>query len=898
MTRYLLPIAVLLGGCPAPQPEFGVADPSDDTGKPDDTGDTDTSDTDTSDTDTDTDSGDTGDTAEKVYNFDDAGDFVLDEAEESPTTISLADESGDTNQGQQFFAVLVNPTESDQSYNLRYILDSEVSERSRGASPGRRSRVATPREVAPRVPLVPRRDALSTADVGERVDVFRVRIDLTEEEWAVKDATLWALGDHIAIWVDNEVPIDWDYDCDGLIDEPDQYDAFGFDNCDLSTVADIFDLNIYPNLTSLYGDVSDEDGDGRIDLFLSPTLNEMPTTSDDEEEQGTVLPSYAEPSVDLQAYDEKTNKGSDEREVIYGYAPDPAGYYHNGVKVSIDEYTNYALTSALARSLVSLISYNQHILVNEGSTVEEDWLNDVLGSLGADRCGFGAPFHKDAWDYLDAPHNSPLLAEGSRGDLSATPKGAQYLFGLWLWDWAEANTTDRDAFFKAILDTEDVGTDAIEGALELYASEPETSFDDLVIQWQLALVGTGATNDAGDALLSGVGYTGYNDAEILSSIPADRDSLYGANGYQRGINIRGYNYAFLYGHTDSPSVEDGSDVLLGGTDPFHFDPAFDFNGWTEGNYAAQVVRLDGIPYVAAGLELQFKGDGFLVAVVRWHDATGDYAVENIYSPTDANYVSLPSLPDDGTEIYGLGELTEPDAIVVKVTEDDSSSGDVYDTDRWLLDLTDRPVGTLVYVQAWLDRRFNEDGDSALENPWLAVAPLDYVPQPTVTGTHDSDTCTGDVEFTFPDSLSEHLFYQLMLSNSMGSQAELTDVCGVPEASAPSCDADFDGDWVLDASEPMPTTFLDQVRVQQCTAFGGSIPSGVAEYDNDWLDADELDDDDEATYYRELNTGGLAGTSGEEGFVALALEGGEQYLLVVGSEGDTGLYELSVREIVP
>ncbi len=893
MTRYLIP-ALLLAGCPAKEPDFRLDDPSDEDVGPDDTGDTHTGDTDTGDTDTgDTDTGDT-DTGGKDYLFDEPGDLWGDEAEATPTDLSLADESGDSNQDQQFYAILVNPTSSDQSYNLRYIQDVDVSAKQRRDA-GRRERFGV-REPVFRTPFVPSRDALETDDVGELQETFRVRSSISDEEWEVKDATLWALGDYIAVWVDNEVPIDWDYDCDGVVDQPHAYDAFGFDNCDLSTVADIFDLNIYPNVTGMFGAVSDEDGDGRIDLFLSPLLNDMPSSSEDEDEQGTVLASYAEPAVDLDAYDLKTNPGSDEREVIYGYVPDPAGQFHLGVNVTIEEYTNYALSAALARSLVSLVSYNQHIIEAEGSTVEEDWLNDVLGTLAADRCGFGAPFHEDAWDYLDAPHNFPLLAEGTRGDLSASPKGAQYLFGLWLWDWAATNTSDRDAFFAAILAQEDVGTDAVESALGDYAVDSDTTFDDLVLGWQLALLGTGATDDAGDALITDASFTAYSDAEILASPPSSRDALYGANGYQRGLNIRGYNYAFVLGHTDAPEVEDDSEVLLGGTDPFHFDPAFDFDGWIGKDYAAQVVRLDGIPYVAAGLQLQFKGDGFLASVVRWNDpAAPDYAVENIYSPTDANVVSLPALPDNGDQIFGLGEIT--DGVDVLVTTADSGSSDaVTDTDRWLLDLTDRPVGELVYVQVWLDRRFDENGDSPLADPWLGVAPLEYLPEPTVDGMHNSSTCSGAVEFTYPESLLEHLYYQVMLSGTMGVVAELADACGVPEASAPSCADDFDGDWVLDDAEPAPATFLDQVRVQQCTAHGGAIPADVEVYSEVWLDVDEQDEDSDATYYRQLNTGGAAGTEGEEAFVTVELLGGQQYVVVVGSPSDTGLYEISLRQI--
>ncbi len=905
MHRLLIGFSLLFTGCPAEPVDFG----SDKGGSPDtgldETGviDTDTSDDTGRDTDTDTaieHSDETG--GETDYHFDDPGDVIDFVAEDGSADLLLADESGESNIGQQFFLIMLNAAESDQSYNLRYILETDVSERRRDRPPRRRARGMDKAEAASfdRVlPIVPRRETLESGDIGSLVDVFRVREEMEAEGWTPKDATLWALGDHIAIWVDNEVPIDWDYECDGLVDEPDEYQAFGFDNCDLTTVASIFDLNVYPNTTALFGDPSDINEDGRIDLFISPELNALPLTSSDEDLQGTALPSFAEPSVDLADYDIKTNSGSDEREVIYAYAPDPNQYYHSGVSVSIGEYTNYALAAELARSLVALISYNQHILAPDppGTTVEEDWLLDVFGTLAADRCGFGASFHSDAWDYLDLPYNYPLLAESSKGSLDPGSKGAQYLFGLWLHEWAQTGTTDANGFFAAVVASEETGIDAVEDGIAGFATDTELTFDDLVLMWQLSMLGSGVLDDAGNPLITAATFVPYPDVETLSSPPADRDSLYGANGYQRGLSLRGLNYAWAGGHTDAPELEGGSDILLQGPDFFHYDPAFSFDGWIHSDYSAQIVRLDGIPYDGAGLQVQFEDDGFVAEVVRWGDPPApDYAVENIFGPTDVNSVVLPRLPDDGTPIYGIGELSASSNVDVIDAAGDVTSGEVVDTDRWVLDLSDRSVLETVTVHVWLDRRFDEDGNSEPDSPWIAVAPIDYVPEPTVAGTHTSGLCADAPGFAFPSSVLDYLYYQVFLVGEMGSESSLEDVCGVPEATPPSCDLDFDADDVLDANEPLPTTFIDQVLVQQCTSLGGVMDGSVAPYDASWLDVDELDEDELPTFSMAMNTGGASGTDGEEGFIELSLMGGGEYILVVGSPGDSGIYELSMRQV--
>jgi len=383
----------------------------------------------------------------------------------------------------------------------------------------------------------------------------------------------------------------------------------------------------------------------------------------------------------------------------------------------------------------------------------------------------------------------------------------------------------------------------------------------------------------------------------LSSPPAARDSLFGANGYQRGINVRGVNYAWAGGHTDVPEVEDGSDVLLGGQDFYHHDPAFSFDGWIEADYSAQVVRLNGIPYDAAGLQLQFAGAGFLATVVRWTDPPApDYAVENIFGATSADSVRLPALPDDGTPIYGIGQLVSAESVTLIDGDGDETSEEVSDTDRFLLDLSDRSALESVTVHIWLDRRFDSSGDSGPSDPWIAVAPLDYVPEPTVAGTSSSAVCVDAPVFGYPISVLEHLYYQVFLSGDMGAKASQDDPCGVPEGTPPTCDLDFDADDVLDASEPQPENFLDQVLVQQCTSLGGVMDGSVEAYNSSWLDVDEQDGDDTPTFSRLYNTGGASGVDGEEGFVEVTLDGGQQYLVVVGSPGDTGTYELSFVQV--
>ncbi|MBM4393310.1 MAG: hypothetical protein FJ090_19470 [Deltaproteobacteria bacterium] len=835
--------------------------------------------------------------------FEDPSDWVDFSANQSPEQVSLEDKSGELNQGQQFYLVMLNGAESDQTFNLRFTPATEDS-----AGPPAPSAAAAKKPVAGDliVPAVntPRRDVLDSADIGMLEDVFRVRSHIEKStEYEVKDGTLWALGDNVAIWVDNEVYIDWDYECDGVIDEAHQYETFGFDNCDLQTIADIIDLNIFPNVTGMFGDVSDIDGDGRVDVFITPELNQLPTTSSDEDDVDSVVPSYAEPSVDLRDYDVKTNPGSDQREVIYVYAPDPVGYFNSGATVSIDSYTNYSVAAEVARSLVNLISYYQHSEAG-GTSVDEDWLNHVLGTMAADRCGFGAQFYADAWRYLDAPHLTSLVDADSKGSLAAEEVGAQFLFGVWFYHYVQTEADNPTALLANIVQTDTTGIESIEAALEADANlsdvdgqgpEGAVEFDDLVVHWQLSTLMSGVTKSDGNAMLRS-DLVSYPDVETLSSPPAMRDSLYGANGYQRGVALNGTNYPYEGGHTDAPAVVADDAVTLGNTDVYHFDPAFDYEGVIAGGYGATVVRLDGIPYDYSTLEIQYPGDGFVGAVVRWEDpSTVDYTVENMIAPTDVQPLYLPSLPSDGTPIYGIGEITEATSVTYYGSDGDDADGTVVDTDRWLLDLRDRDVGTTVSVAIWLDRRFDDSGSPTPDDPWLAVAPYEWLPWPSPSDTRSDVTCVGAQDFEFPTSVLQYMYYQDFLSNSLGSEPSDFDACGVQETETlPTCAEDWDDDLVPDESEPAPTTFFEQVLVAQCSHYGGSLPGSIDAYSEDWIDWDATDDDDDFTFSMTYNVGGRSGDAGEEAFVWVDLEGGQQYVIVVGAETGEGLYEISLR----
>jgi hypothetical protein len=431
--------------------------------------------------------------------------------------------------------------------------------------------------------------------------------------------------------------------------------------------------------------------------------------------------------------------------------------------------------------------------------------------------------------------------------------------------------------------------------------------------WQVAMLSTGVINDAGDALLDEDAYPPYADAEIISAPITNPSSgdLYGANGYQSGINIKGDNIYVEGGTTSDPEEDESKQIRMGNSDFFNHIFGQEFYGYIEDSYSAQVVRLANVPFDEVTLEIRASGSDYIPLVVRWSDPVDNYAIESSPSPTDVNLLSLPALPLDGKPIYAIGGISDVGYTASIDIEGAEEVQKVYDTDLWYLDLTDRESAEEVTVAIWMDRRYGETaGTIDLEDPWLAVVPSAYVAIPSVTTTN-SDSCADGYSFAYPASVLDHLYYQIFPSSTSFSDAGNSDdtgsedtgsalgdfdPCGDVAEDVTTCDTDWDRDSVLDADEPTPTTFLEQLQTMQCTLVGGDM-TGITPASSDVFDDDEHDSDSDASYDRRLNLGGTSAESGEGAYIKTTLTGGGTYILVVGAGDDTGAYELTVQQVI-
>jgi hypothetical protein len=887
------------------------------------------------------DSGDSGDSGEESEQerFDEPGDVVQYEDDDGEVFLDLSDESSEeSNQDHEFLYVIINYGASSLGYQLSYVR-SETDDGAEGPPPPSRStmhptlsqarqRLRDARQSG-RVGTVAPPDApppdFTASDIGKSVQEYRVRSsEVDDTDFALVDATLWAVGSSVNIWVDNDWPIDWDYDCDGVADQPDSRDANGFDNCDLQVIADAIDANIYPTLAGTFGQVSDVNGDGKVTVVITPVLNAMTAFVEDEEDIGKLVRSYVDPETDLSDYDISENPLSDEQEVIYVFAPDANGFANAAARTTVEAYTQMELLAEVARGFVWLMSYKYKV-IDGGGEPEQAWMLEGLSAMGADLTGFGAVYYDDVWDYLDAPNLTALVDTDDSEVISTSQWGAQYLFFRWLYENASgllstggdtgSGGASGSELMALLIQNTSAGVDNVE-------SVTGRDMKELVVGWQVALATAGLQNSSGDPLVDESEWPSYGASTTISApiTSPEEGDLYGANGYQTGINISGINRFMEGGTTSSPIENEDRRVKTDGADFQTLVTGIDYYGFVSANYGAQVVRLADIPYEAATLRIDASGSGYIGVVVRLNDpGTVDFAVENIFSSTDPTSLELPALPTDGSPVHGYGEVQPPGVTYIAASGGETAA-EVADTDRWILDLSDRGVDTEVEVAVHLTRRHvDANGTEGPSDPWVAVVPQEAVPNPTTATLQQTCTDDGAISFRFPSAVLEYLYYQVFLSGtSFDSVEEIEDTglsgegegegedeveggdgfdpCGAKAGATLSCAVDYDRDEVSDETEPQPTTFLQQINTLGCALVDNDLGSFEAYEAADIFDFDELDSDDESYYDRAAGLGGRSVSVGEEAFYKGTLMGGEQYVIVVGAGTGQGAYELQVREV--
>jgi len=755
-------------------------------------------------------------------------------------------------------------------------------------------------------------------------------------ERTTRGATLRALGEQVAVYVDNETPIDLDWDCGDPSNEPvlDALPAFGFDSCDLQQVVDVFDVNVYPTVTGLFGATSDVDNNCRVTVFLSHRVNGLRQTDDDPANDAFAVKSFSEPEVDLWESSLLINPRSNEEEIVYLFAPDPVGLWSDE-KVPVEDYLDFNLAGQLAIALQDLVSYAAHVGVTDTLLIsgdvagdpEEDWLNDAMGLLAADLTGFGAVAYQDAWLYLDRGHLQPLTAANTLSDYQ--DRGGPYLFARYLHD------LHGDAMIPALIHAPTTGAASVEAVTGL-------PFAEFAADWALAMTVSGRLNGAGGQLVADSVLPNFHEPSFLSvpDLPAPGDPL-GANGFQQGFDVRGPNLTFTGGSSPDGSTELAHlRVLTSNLDPHLYHPQAAFHGTVAGGYGTMMVLVDGLTREVNTLLIETaSGLDLIGRVVRLDDASPhlptltledvDGAVLTTVRPLNPGFPGLDGVPDPfeaGEERRVIGRIDPPALLSVSEAFDPDlpmpptpvlAPGEAFDTDRYSFTLT---ATSVLGVQ--VERRYSDTlGGAELADPFVAVVPASDLPDPWNYDEWGFGPSSGDCAnpswYDYPSVVPDWVFFQgVLLPDPQEGPAYEPVVdwsAGADEFSVDltTCAFDHDADGVPDLFEASPVGLIEQIRQRQAAHLAadptfyespwGLLPDSTLDasapfFDAEFVDLDsnELPDDDFATSIPSLGLGGRAVAGGEEAVWTGTLPPGDYILLVGGAGGSTGPYDLSVR----
>jgi hypothetical protein len=222
-------------------------------------------------------------------------------------------------------------------------------------------------------------------------------------------AEVRAISQHVVIYVDLEAP------------------ANGFNDVDLQSFGDLFDDPVYETTTTVFGAPSDVDGNDRVIILFTPSVNAL--TERDEE---SFIAGYFF-GCDLVAPSRcaETNGG----EILYSMVPDPGARFGDARSKDLVLRT---VPGILAHEFQHMIHFGQK------GTLDALWLSEGLAHAAEDLVGevfavrgdlvradeFQRPNHVRVTRYMRATGETSLIAENSPGTLEL--RGGAWLFVRYL----------------------------------------------------------------------------------------------------------------------------------------------------------------------------------------------------------------------------------------------------------------------------------------------------------------------------------------------------------------------------------------------------------------------------------------------------------------------------------
>lgn len=343
-------------------------------------------------------------------------------------------------------------------------------ERTMSADPG----LALLRASVARVPSF-----AAAPQVGDQKSFFVCRNINCDAPFVTVTATAQEVSGKVAIFVDDAATA------------PEQT----YTPTDLANIGQLFDNYLYPIDTTNFGRESDIDGNGFVEVLMTPQINRLSGACPN----NSVILGYFF-SLDLQP----GQTGSNQAEIFYSIVPDPNGAAA-GCKVP-KAFAEDNLGPTFIHEFQHMINYNRHVLVSGGIS-EDTWLNEGMSHYAEELGGrlipnnliqnpflqpgettlgqFAGSDYDNAYNYLLNPEAFALIESDQSSGLLAE-RGANWLMVKWLGNQFGTTTPDSARFLVPSTDfTLKLENTTLIGAANV-AQQSGVAFPDLVTFWQAA----------------------------------------------------------------------------------------------------------------------------------------------------------------------------------------------------------------------------------------------------------------------------------------------------------------------------------------------------------------------------------------------------------------------------
>ncbi len=267
-----------------------------------------------------------------------------------------------------------------------------------------------------------------------------------------------------------------------------------YSSTDLSKIGQLFNSYLYPIDTTNFGRESDIDGNGVVEVLMTPQINRL--SGNCNTTRSVILGYFF--SVDLEPSQTGSNKG----EIFYSIVPDST----NATCTIPRSFAEDNLGPTFIHEFQHMVSYNRHVLLQPaGSQPEDTWLNEGLSHYAEELGGLLIPDaanpllqakentlgqfafgdYDNAYNYLRNPEATALIeSDASTGTL--TERGANWLMVKWLAGRFGTAAPNPAAFVVPGRDfTLKLENTNLLGAANV-AQQAGQPFSDLVVYWQAA----------------------------------------------------------------------------------------------------------------------------------------------------------------------------------------------------------------------------------------------------------------------------------------------------------------------------------------------------------------------------------------------------------------------------